>query len=485
MHLNSYEFLFVFLPIVVAGFHLLNGRGWSEAAKGWLLLASMVFYGYWNVRYLPVILGSGTLNYAIGRAFHRTSGAKGTEARRRYALLCAGVAVNLALLAYFKYLDFIVDNVNAVARTHIARPHVLLPMGISFFTFTQISYIVDAYRGTAKRASTLDYYLFVSYFPHIIAGPILHHREIIPQFETIKEKVCSYRNLCVGLFLIFIGLFKKVVLADYFVDYADQGYNVAKFLTFIDAWTTSLSYCLYVYFDFSGYTDMALGASLMVNIQLPANFNSPYKALNIQDYWRRWHMTLGRFLRDYVYIPLGGSRGSELMTFRNLVITFVLCGLWHGAAWGYVAWGLMQGVCIALLRQWQKLKIPIPYLVNVFLAFNFFNLSHIPFRSNGWKDMRKVLGGMIGLDGVMLPEFWQGRLGALARAGVTFGNVVTTRSTILMTILGLVIVLCLDNSMEMAARFKPTVRTWLLLAIAAIGGLAGIGRVREFLYFIF
>jgi D-alanyl-lipoteichoic acid acyltransferase DltB (MBOAT superfamily) len=273
---NSYEFIFLFLPISLYGYFWLNKRRLVQAGKAWLVLSSLFFYSWWNIVYLPLILGSIFFNFAIGSTLSQkvASEMRGKSFSAR-TLLAFGIVSNLTLLGYFKYTDFFITNINAVAGSHFDLLHILLPLGISFFTFTQIAYLVDAYRGEAKEMDYLNYTLFVTFFPHLLAGPILHHKEMMPQFDAIKSKVFNYKNSAMGLFLFSIGLFKKVVIADTFSIWANAGFEATQALTLFEAWATSLSYTFQLYFDFSGYTDMALGVALMFNIRLPINFNSP------------------------------------------------------------------------------------------------------------------------------------------------------------------------------------------------------------------
>ena len=273
-------------------------------------------------------------NYTIGSGL-----AKNSNNRYRKEVLTIGIVANLLLLGYFKYSDFFITNINSVLNTDMSLLHLALPLAISFFTFQQISYLVDSYRKETHEYDFLNYALFVTFFPQLIAGPIVHHKEMMPQFANVRNKVKNYRNIAIGLFIFSIGLFKKVVIADTFALWATAGFDNAEVLTLLEAWATSLSYTFQLYFDFSGYTDMAIGIALLFNIKLPINFNSPYKALDIQDFWRRWHMTLSRFLKDYIYIPLGGSRKGNYRTYTNLMGTFIIGGLWHGAGWTFVFWG--------------------------------------------------------------------------------------------------------------------------------------------------
>jgi len=309
---NSYEFIFAFLPITFFVYFYLNSKRLTEASKAFLVFASLFFYSWWNIAYLPLILGSILFNFAIGSTISKMNTVKSNTKKgvSQKMLLTFGIISNILLLGYFKYMDFFIANINTLLHTQLDMMHIILPLGISFFTFTQIAYLVDTYRNEVKEMDYLNYTLFVTFFPHLLAGPILHHKEMMPQFDSLRSKVINYKNIAAGLFLFSIGIFKKVVIADTFAVWATAGFDTAETLNLLEAWATSLSYTFQLYFDFSGYTDMAIGVALLFNIKLPINFNSPYKATSIQDFWRRWHITLSRFLRDYIYIPLGGNRGG-------------------------------------------------------------------------------------------------------------------------------------------------------------------------------
>jgi len=393
MLFNSYEFIFVFLPITFFIYFYLNHKRLTETSKGFLICSSLFFYSWWNIAYLPIIIASMTFNYAIGRSLHKTAGKK-YSAFSKKSILIFGIVLNLALLGYFKYADFFIENINIAFDIRVEPMQLLLPLAISFFTFQQIAYLVDSYRQETKEYSFLNYALFVTFFPQLIAGPIVHHKEMMPQFTKISNKVKNYRNIALGLFIFSVGLFKKVVIADTFAIWAIQGFDIATTLNLFEAWATSLSYTFQLYFDFSGYTDMAIGLALLFNIRLPINFNSPYKATNIQDFWKRWHMTLSRFLRDYVYIPLGGNRKGEFRTYNNLMATFVIGGLWHGAGWTFIFWGFLHGLALMVQRFWSKLGFKLWTWLAWLITFNFINIAWIFFRAKEWDDAIKVLGSM-------------------------------------------------------------------------------------------
>jgi alginate O-acetyltransferase complex protein AlgI len=353
---NSYTFMLLFLPATLAGFFAIS-RTHPRLAALWLFAASVFFYGWWNPIYVPLLLGSIVFNFVVGRRLMSTSGDRGPS--RRSVVLAIGISANLLLLCYYKYAGFFAGSSNAAFGWNLPLTSVVLPLGISFFTFTQIAFLVDAYKGKALEPNFVHYGLFVTYFPHLIAGPILHHSEMMPQFGKASTYKASSDNFAVGSTIFLIGLCKKIWLADGLAVYANAVFNDANpgdTLTLVNAWGGALAYTFELYFDFSGYSDMAIGVSHMFGIKLPLNFNSPYKSTNIIEFWRRWHMTLSRFLREYLYIPLGGNRKGAFARYRNLLITMVLGGLWHGAGWTFVIWGALHGMYLALNHAWQALQ---------------------------------------------------------------------------------------------------------------------------------
>ncbi len=347
MLFNSYIFVFLFFPICLAGYYGLLHLQKKEAAGIFLTAMSFLFYGYFNVSYLLIMVCSIAGNYLFHRLLSR---------RPAKALVAAAVAANLGVLFYFKYFDFFLSTVNAVFGTSAALRGILLPLGISFFTFQQISFVVDTYRGEVKDCPFVAYALFVSFFPQLIAGPIVNHSEMLPQFESLGKKPVQWEKIAGGFGLFILGLAKKVLLADTFGAGVDFGYAGLSALGRADAVVVILSYALQLYFDFSGYCDMARGIGRMLGIEIPVNFDSPYKAVNIIDFWKRWHITLDRFFTKYVYIPLGGNRRGPARMYLNLLVVFLLSGLWHGAGWHYLVWGAMHGVLYVATRFWQKYR---------------------------------------------------------------------------------------------------------------------------------
>ena len=347
MLFNSYQFIFLFLPIALTGYFVL-GRFGNLAPVIWLALASLAFYAVSNWQFVLLLLGSIAFNYLIGLLL--ISGR--LRSRLRFAVLSVGVAGDLLVLGTFKYAGFLAANLNAVFSTGFAL-NILLPVGISFYTFTQIAFLVDAYRGKVARYALPHYALFVTYFPHLIAGPILHHSDMIPQFERAEAKRPDPHLILCGLIIFAIGLFKKTCMADGIQPLVSLAFG-PNAPTFDQAWIGALAYTFQLYFDFSGYSDMAIGISLMFGIFLPVNFNSPYKAASIVEFWRRWHMTLSQFLRDYLYFPLGGNRRGPTLRYVNLMITMLLGGLWHGAAWTFVVWGGLHGAYLCVNHAWNN-----------------------------------------------------------------------------------------------------------------------------------
>nr|WP_314118544.1 MBOAT family protein [uncultured Campylobacter sp.] len=485
MLFNSYEFIFAFLPITFFIYFFLNKRRLSELSKGFLVASSLFFYAWWNIAYLPIILCSMIFNYCFGMELNKSD-----VKISKKAILIVAIAANLALLGYFKYSDFLIDNLNFAFNLHIHSLNLLLPLAISFFTFQQIAYLVDSYSGgSTKEYSFLNYCLFVTFFPQLIAGPIVHHKEVMPQFGNLKNKVPNYKNIALGIFVFSLGLFKKVLIADTFAVWASNGFDKAEILSLIEAWVTSLSYTFQLYFDFSGYCDMAIGAALLFNIKLPINFNSPYKAGNIQDFWRRWHITLSRFLRDYVYIPLGGNRKGRARTYLNLMLTFIIGGIWHGAGWTFIFWGFLHGLALMIHRFWHNLGFRMNKALAWFITFNFVNIAWVFFRAKDWSDAIKVLKGMCGMSGVVLPDPLRHIFKFLQHFNVEFGGYLIhiggRRDSIIWLLVGFILILCCKNSMQLLNSRKVEKFYIVAVAFLLLAALSNLNTVSEFLYFNF
>ncbi len=485
MLFNSYEFIFAFLPITFFIYFYLKHKRLTIASKGFLVFSSLFFYSWWNILYLPIILSSMFFNFIIGSSLNDD---KVTRISKK-SLLIFGIVSNIVLLGYFKYTDFFIENFNLATSSNIELLNLALPLAISFFTFQQIAYLVDSYRQETKEYDFLNYAVFVTFFPQLIAGPIVHHSEMMPQFANKRNMIKNYRNIAMGLFIFSIGLFKKVVIADTFAVWATAGFDTATTLNLFEAWATSLSYTFQLYFDFSGYTDMAIGLALLFNIKLPINFNSPYKATNIQDFWRRWHITLSRFLKDYVYIPLGGNKQGEFKTYTNLMATFILGGIWHGAGWTFVFWGFLHGIALVIHRAWSKLGFKIWTWLAWLITFNFINIAWVFFRAKEWDDAVKVLGGMFSLDYIVLHPMFESRLSFLSKYGIEFGgmfqNISGSKMTVVALFIGFIFILLFQNSTEKLNNFKLNYKTALLTAVALVGGILSLNKVSEFLYFNF
>ncbi len=521
MLFNSYGFIFAFLPLTFFGFYVLgrHSQAWSVL---WLVAASVFFYGWWNIHFVALLLGSMSFNYAAGYLIGQRLAH--SRARPPTALLAGAIMVNLIVLAYFKYAHFFVATLNQWSGTSLHLGEVVLPLGISFFTFTQIAFLVDTYQGKVKEFNVVHYALFVTYFPHLIAGPVLHHKEMMPQFA--KRQVCQihWGNIAVGLSIFVLGLTKKVLIADALADYASPLFTAAatgEAPRLYEAWVGALSYTLQLYFDFSAYSDMAIGLSLLFNVRLPMNFNSPYKATSIIDFWRRWHMTLSRFLRDYLYIPLGGSRHGKLRRTVNLMLTMLLGGLWHGAGWTFILWGGLHGAYLMTNHAWRGVKHrrgwtgagKLASLGAGALTFLAVTVAWVFFRADGFSSAISVLRGMAGMNGVSLPAFLEVRLAPLvARHAweVTFAlGDDALRASALLTACLLLVWLApnmgqifqayhptCDHPQEPDAtpistargnrlRWKPNLPYALFCALLLMTALLSMTRVSEFLYFQF
>ncbi len=486
MLFNSYEFMLMFLPVTVILYYLLNRKKLITAATAWLVLASLFFYCWWDIKYLALIIASIIFNFGVGMSLRKTGAEKAGRGLRKPALV-SGIIGNIALLGYYKYTNFFITNLNALTGLDLGMQKIVLPLGISFFTFTQIAYLVDVYNEKAREYDFLRYALFVTFFPHLLAGPIIHHKEMMPQFADLRKRVVNYRNLSLGLYLFFIGLFKKVIIADAMAQVATVGFDTMPSLTLIEAWVASLSYTFQLYFDFSAYTDMALGASWMFNIRLPYNFDSPYQSVNIAEFWRRWHMTLSRFLRDYIYIPLGGNREGDAKTSRNLFLTFLIGGIWHGAGWTFVVWGCMHGVAAVVHRMWMKTGVQVNRVLAWFLTFSFVNIAWVFFRAKTWDDAIKVLSGMFGMSGIKLPRS-AGKFGIFQGTSITFGDLFfksVDRLSLIYLVIAFMITLLAKNSNQKSEAFKPTRLTAAFTVAIALYALLNINKVSEFLYFNF
>jgi alginate O-acetyltransferase complex protein AlgI len=422
---NSYPFALGFLPALFLAYFFLSESPWS-ALTPWLLVgASLFFYAWWNPAFLPLFLFSIAFNYSWALLLKVKDAQEAAQKDlRRKAILAAGIGVNLALLFYFKYRDFFVSSVDLALGVHWPLLHLALPLAISFFTFEQITYQVSCYRDEEGTHDFVSYAMFISFFPHLIAGPIVRYREIYPQFNRRSSFGLRAESIAPGLMIFAIGLFKKVILADTFRRYVEQIFDGRIPATaFMDVWGGALAFGLQVYFDFSGYSDMAIGLARMFNVRFPENFNSPFKSASLIDFWRRWHMTLSYFLRDYLYIPLGGNRHGEVRRNANLFITMLLGGLWHGADWTFVIWGALHGGVLAINHTWRKIGIEMPSLIAWAMTFVVVTIGWLFFRASTFARAWTMLLGAIGLHGFAWGTHY-GSLGGHEMARIMIGLVI-------------------------------------------------------------
>ena len=477
MLFNSYVFMLAFLPLTLLGYFLLGKLPRRvQLDKVFLVLASFVFYGYNNPSYVPIIAGSILVNYALSQLMLSQE-----KKAVRLPLMLLGLAINLGVLFYFKYHDFFFDNMNHAFGLHLTLNRVALPLGISFFTFQQLSYVIDSYRRTVPRYNILDYSLFVTFFPQLIAGPIVLHSEIVPQFADPKNRSFNFDNFAPGLYAFARGLVKKVIIADTFAAAVDVGFASALTLNTAEAWFVAIGYTLQLYFDFSGYCDMATGVALMFNIQLPINFNSPYKSLNIREFWQRWHITLSRFLTTYIYFPLGGSRKGMARTCINLMLVFLVSGLWHGAGWLFLLWGLMHGAASVFYRlfrkQYDALHPALQWLIN----FGFIVVAWVFFRAASLTDALAIVKSMFMMDFAPISS-------SITSAFALPGGFHSGYNAVYMMVwylASLFACLGMRNTYEKTMAFRPTVANSLSTVLMILYCTLSLSSVSVFLYFNF
>lgn len=484
MLFNSYIFIFLFLPMTLSVFLWLSRHQYETAIILWLIASSFFFYAWWNPIYLLLLISSIIINYLLGRFITQF-------AHFAKLLLGIGIIANLAVLFYYKYANFLVDNLNNLTSSTLQLSPIILPLAISFFTFQQITYLVDTYKQDSEPYSFWHYCLFVTFFPQLIAGPIVYHKEMLPQFTQSNFNSEHIVNLTVGLTIFFMGLFKKVILADNVAGYATPIFTLAdqgQVIGFFDAWQAALAYTLQLYFDFSGYSDMAVGLARLFGIILPINFYSPYQSVNIIEFWRRWHITLSRFLRYYLYIPLGGNRHHSLRRYSNLLITMLLGGLWHGAGWTFILWGFLHGIYLIINHLWHSISGKKPLRswqrpLAIIFTFLLVCIAWVLFRAESLNGALQLYQGMLGLQGFEL----SGKINAwLWISGL------------------LIVVWFMPNVYQIMRLFKPVLLTYpdliiqthritwqptriwaVIFAIVSAVTLLSLTRISEFLYFQF
>ena len=506
MLFNSIDFIFVFLPICLLGYFVIQ-RYLARAAWFFLSLSSAFFYGYWDTKLLIILCISILLNLSLAvviRKFTATA-----QSRKATWVMSGAIVANLGLLVYFKYTNFLIDNYNYLSDSQLLNLDIVLPIGISFYTFTQIAYLVDVRKNLVSDFNLGNYFLFVSFFPQLVAGPILHHKEMMPQFGKTKPNLITAENCAIGITLFTFGLFKKVIIADGLDPFVGQVFDrpaeSITALSSVDVWLGSLAYTLQLYFDFSGYSDMAMGLARIFGIVLPANFLSPYKSTSIMEFWRRWHMTLSRFLRDYLYFPLGGNRRGPVRRFLNLFLTMFIGGLWHGAGWNFALWGGAHGILLIVNHAWmyvQKFLFPEINLQGscvykslcCITTFLLVVICWVPFRSTSFEITIVMLQKMIDL-GELIPEI-SGLIFGFEHRALTVGG-----DTAFLMCFALFVVFVFPNSLELLCNVKPALGMpagsmkglawkpstfWMLLTAAMfVWSLINMQVQSPFLYFQF
>ena len=484
MLFNSYIFVLLFLPLCLTGYFLLNHFRLYKLSQLFLLGMSLWFYGFFNTSYLSIIVVSIVINYGFSTLLLHTE----SNFLKKIAFVCA-LMLNVGILFYFKYFDFFIENVNGIFKTDFALKNILLPLGISFFTFQQLSYIIDSYKGEVPQYDFIQYSSFVVYFPQLIAGPIVTHDELVPQFLDKEKKKLNWENLAKGGYIFVLGLAKKVLLADIFGNAANWGFSNVEALNSTNAILTMLAYTIQIYFDFSGYCDMAIGIGKMMNIDLPLNFNSPYKAFTIKEFWDRWHMTLTRFFTKYVYIPLGGSKKGKIRTYLNVLIVFAVSGLWHGANWTFILWGLLHGLGSIITRhfkpQFTKMHAALSWMITV----SFINITWILFRANSIVDAVDIINRIICCD---FGQIASGILDAFNLSEFIVFTILMPELEQMPYVFMLIyfavafgLVLGSKNAYEKMLDFKPTMIKICGCTILLIWSIISFSGMSTFLYFNF
>ena len=478
---NSYFFILLFLPVCIFVYFFLNHFRWYTLGKVFLLGMSLLFYGYFDIKYLILLCISVIINYALSRRMMACSSQK-----PRKAILATSLFINLGILFYFKYMDFFLSNINHVFHTEYSLWRIALPLGISFFTFQQIAYSIDVYKEEYKGCSFLDYALCITFFPKTTQGPIIVAGELLPQFSDTGRKKIDWDNMTQGVYIFTLGLAKKVLLADVFGSAANVGYGNIDALDATNALITMLAYTMQIYFDFSGYSDMALGLGKMLNIELPVNFDSPYKALTITDFWKRWHISLTRFFTKYVYIPLGGNRKGNRRTYINMLVVFLLSGLWHGASWNFVFWGACHGIFSVITRRFRMFFVKLHPALNWMLTFGFVNVTWVFFRAETLPSALRLLNRIVRFN---FGTVWQDILACFRTPEIVFflkrTPVETVYPYITMTVFfigAFLIILGSRNAVEKMRSFKPTKINAIITAGLLVWCIFSLSGISTFVY---
>lgn len=487
MIFNSYIFILFFLPITLIGYFILSNFRYHKIALIELIIMSFLFYAYNNVKYVFILVTSIVVNWLVACLMYRCR----NLLHRKYVLI-SGILVNIGIIFYFKYFNFFIENFNYILRTGFNLRNIVLPLGISFFTFQQISYLVDSYREETRQYSFLEYTAFVSFFPQLVAGPIVLHSEIIPQFKDSNRWKFNHDSFANGFYAFSIGLFKKVMIADTFGQAVSWGWSNLESLAALEIFIVMLSYTLQIYFDFSGYCDMAFGIGKMFNIDLPINFNSPYKALSIIEFWDRWHITLNRFLRTYIYFPLGGSRKGKLRTYINVMIVFIISGIWHGANWTFVLWGLIHGFGNVLNRIFMKTLNKVNAVIRWCWTFAFVNIAWLFFRAdNIWqaldliKRMFSVSVTSFHTSAGLEDSFKWSEVVAVVENTPLHSFVADRNYIYMFVMLGLGYFICLGMKNLYEQEFKPTLAKAIIAPTLLVWSILSLTKVSTFLYFNF
>lgn len=490
MLFNSYVFLFLFFPITLLGYYILKSLKLAVPMKLWLIGMSLWFYGYFNPWYLFIIIGSILVNYGLCKLMDRFASTEEKKGLRK-AIMVLGIVFNVGILFYYKYFNFFIDNVNWIFKADFVVEKILLPLGISFFTFQEIGFMVDAYRGDVKTKSLVDFSLFVTFFPQLIAGPIVTQDEMLPQFATLVDKKFDKEQFARGLALFVMGLCKKVLIADVFGKAVDWAYAYHGSLNGTGSLLALLFANLQMYFDFSGYCDMARGIGGMFLIDIVVNFNSPYKAKSVIEFWSRWQITMSRFLTRYIYIPLGGSRKGTFRTYLNTFIVFTISGIWHGAGWKYMIWGMLFGILNIFSRMLRDVKKKIPPVINNIEAFIFIALQGALFRADTLKQFIEMLAGVFknGFGPIPLEMAEAFNRTEYKFIGECFHISSISGSAYIMIILFMILAffLCFvtKNACEIAATMKFKLGSAILLSLGFIWAVISLSEVSTFLYFNF